>query len=177
MRHTHYEEFALSRFFFTNPASGLFWFVVRIYVGWEWLTAGWSKLLNPLWFGQDAGAPLTGFIQGALSKTTGLHPDVAMWYASFLESTVLPHALAWSNMVALGEFAVGVALILGFVTGVSAFFGAFMNFNYLLAGTVSMNPVFFLLGSLLVLAWRVSGYVGLDYYVLPRLHQFLKRPQ
>jgi thiosulfate dehydrogenase [quinone] large subunit len=72
-----------------------------------------------------------------------------------------------SYLVAFGEFLVGVALIVGLLTGVSAFFGGLMNANYLLAGTVSTNPVLFILATWLVLAWRVAGYYGLDYYVLP----------
>ncbi len=98
-----------------------------------------------------------------------------MWYANFLSSTVLPNAATWSNMVALGEFLVGVALILGFLVGISAFFGVFMNLNYLLAGTVSANPIFLMLGIFLMLTWRVSGYIGLDYYVLPKIARFLGR--
>lgn len=175
MRHTHFEEMAISRFFFSNSNTGILWLLVRLYVGWEWLIAGWGKLHSPVWFGPNAGSALTGFIQGALTKTTGLHPDVPMWYASFLQNYVLPHASTWSNMVAVGELLVGIALIVGLFVGISAFFGAFMNFNYLLAGTVSMNPIFFLLGVLLILAWRVSGYLGLDYYILPKLHGLFKR--
>jgi len=75
-------------------------------------------------------------------------------------------------MITLGELLVGVALIVGFLVGVAAFFGAFMNLNFLLAGTVSINPTLFTLGILLVLAWRVAGYIGLDYYVLPKLQKF-----
>ena len=175
MRTTHYEETALARFFFSNTKTSILWLVVRLYVGWEWLAAGWAKMHNPLWWGNDAGAALTGFVQGALGKTTGLHPDVPMWYASFLQKYVLPHTNTWSNFVVIGELLVGIALIAGIFVGISAFFGAFMNFNYLLAGTVSVNPVFFLLGVLLILAWRVSGYIGLDYYILPRLYHLFKR--
>ncbi len=67
--------------------------------------------------------------------------------------------------MSFGELAVGVALILGLLTGVAAFFGLLMNFAYLFAGTLSSNP---LLGLLLILAWRVSGWWGLDRLVLPR---------
>lgn len=175
MKHTHYEETALSRFFFSNTKTSLLWLVIRLYVGWEWLHAGWVKLHNPMWWGDTAGAPLTGFIQGALQKTTGAHPDVQVWYAEFLQNYVLPNVITWSHMVALGELLVGIALIAGFLVGVAAFFGAFMNFNYLLAGTVSMNPTFFLLGILLILAWRVAGYIGLDYYTIPKLSRLFKR--
>jgi hypothetical protein len=64
---------------------------------------------------------------------------------------------------------VGLALILGFLTGIAAFFGVVMNVNYLLAGTISTNPGLAILGSLLMLAWRIAGYYGLDHWVLPLL--------
>src|SRR6185369_4385401 len=96
-------------------------------LGWEWVSAGYEKLMNPAWFGSDAGAALTGFVQGAVSKTGGAHPDVQMWYASFLQQVVLPHVNIWSHAVVLGEMAIGLGLIVGLVTGIAAFFGFFMN--------------------------------------------------
>lgn len=62
-----------------------------------------------------------------------------------------------------------MGLILGALTGIAAFFGVLMNFNYLLAGTVSTNPILGFLGILLVLAWRIAGYWGLDRWLLPLL--------
>ena len=50
---------------------------------------------------------------------------------------------------------------------IAAFFGSFMNLNFLLAGTVSVNPTMLVLGILVVFAWRVAGYWGLDRFVLP----------
>jgi len=38
-----------------------------------------------------------------------------------------------------------------------------------LAGVAGVNPVFFLVEVLLILAWRNAGYFGLDRYVLPAL--------
>lgn len=61
----------------------------------------------------------------------------------------------------------GVGLILGLFTGIAAFFGTFMNLNYLFAGTVSSNPILLLLQLFLVLAWRSAGWIGLDRYFLP----------
>jgi thiosulfate dehydrogenase [quinone] large subunit len=72
-------------------------------------------------------------------------------------------------MVAWGEFLVGVALILGIFTGIAAFFGSFMNMSYLLAGTVSVNPVLLLGATFIVLAWKTAGWWGLDRWVLPLL--------
>lgn len=145
------------------------WLIIRLYAGYEWITAGWEKLNDPAWTGSKAGAALTGFVNGALSKATGAHPNVQDWYAWFLQQVVLPNVAAWSYLVAVGEFLVGVALILGIFTGVAAFFGAFMNMNYLLAGTVSTNPFLLALAVSLMLAWKTAGWWGLDRWLLPAL--------
>lgn len=169
MAQAYIEESPLSRFIFANTNIAWFWLIVRVYVGWQWLEAGWGKVNNLSWVGADSGKALSGFIQGALQKTSGAHPDVAGWYASFLENIVLPNAATWAHLVAWGELLVGVALILGALTGIVAFFGLFMNLNFLLAGTVSVNPILFVLSLGLVLAWRVAGSIGLDRYLLPLL--------
>ncbi|MBI4065881.1 DoxX family protein [Candidatus Kaiserbacteria bacterium] len=162
-------------FFFNNRDSAPLWFIIRLYVGYEWLVAGIDKVMSPVWFGSGAGAAMNGFVNGALAKTVGAHPDVQMWYAGFLKGAVLPNLVSWSNAIAVGEVLVGVGLIVGAVVGVAAFFGAFMNLNFMLAGTVSINPILFTLSIFLILAWRIAGYWGLDRYVLPRLHPTIRR--
>lgn len=158
-----------ARALFGDVRLSWIWLIIRLYVGYEWLIAGWEKVTSPAWFGAQAGAALTGFLKGALTKATGQHPDVQGWYAAFLQNVVLPHAGAMSKIVAAGELLVGIALILGIFTGVAAFFGTFMNFNYLLAGTVSTNPLLFALATFLVLAWKTAGWLGLDRWILPLL--------
>jgi len=154
---------------FANTRLAPLWLIIRLYVGYEWLVAGWGKLTNPagVWVGAKAGTAITGFAQGALKKTTGDHPDVTGWYAWFLQHVVIPNAALWSYMVTFGEILVGLGLIFGLLTGIAAFFGGMMNANYLLAGTVSSNPLLFILATWLVLAWRVAGYWGLDRWALP----------
>lgn len=145
------------------------WLILRLYVGYEWVMAGWGKLNNPAWTGAKAGTALSGFINGALAKTGGEHPDVQSWYAWFLQHIVLSNAPLWSRLVAWGEFLVGIALILGLFTGIAAFFGSFMNINYLMAGAVSTNPILFVIATWLVLAWKVAGWWGLDRWILPAM--------
>jgi len=158
-----------AHFFTISPASAPLWLIVRLYLGYEWLMAGWEKAINPAWFGSGAGAAMNGFVQGALAKTSGLHPDVQMWYASFLQSAVLPHLVAWSNAITVGEIMVGLGLIVGLCTGTAAFFGFFMNLNFLLAGTVSTNPIMLVLALGVMSAPRVAGYWGLDRFAKPFL--------
>jgi thiosulfate dehydrogenase (quinone) large subunit len=166
---TQVPEPPLARFLFADTRLAWFWLIVRVYVGWEWLSAGWGKVTDPAWFGANAGAPITGFVNGALQKTQGTHPDVTGWYAGFLQAVVLPYPGFWANVVAIGELLVGLGLIFGALTGIAAFGGTLMNANYLLAGTVSTNPLLFILGTWLVLAWRVAGFWGLDRWLLPLL--------
>lgn len=157
----------MAAYVFGDTRLSVVWLTLRLYVGWLWLSAGWAKVMNPVWVGTEAGGAVTGFLRGALTKTVGEHPDVSSGYAWFVENIALPQASLFSHLVAFGELAVGVALILGVVVGVAAFFGAFMNVNYLMAGTVSANPEMLLVQIFLILAWRTAGWYGLDRFFLP----------
>jgi thiosulfate dehydrogenase [quinone] large subunit len=154
---------------FSDVRWAWIWLILRLYAGWQWLQAGWEKLHNPAWVGSGVGTALTGFLKNALTKAAGEHPDVQSWYAWFLQHVVLPNAVPWSYLVSVGEFLVGVALILGIFTGIVAFFGGFMSTNYLLAGAVSTNPIMLIAAILLILAWKTAGWWGLDRWVLPAL--------
>lgn len=161
-----FPESKVSRFLFSDTRMAWLWLLARVYVGWIWLEAGWGKINNPVWVGDQAGVAVTGFLNGALAKTAGAHPDVSSWYAWFINNVALGNATIFSYLVAYGEVAVGLALIVGFMTGIAAFFGALMNFNFLFAGTVSINPLLVLLEIFLILAWRTAGWWGLDRWFL-----------
>jgi thiosulfate dehydrogenase [quinone] large subunit len=162
-----FPEPAISRFFLGSAGSSPLWFVVRMYVGTEWLLAGQEKVISPAW--GTSGKAIAGFVAGALAKTSGANPSVQGWYASFLQHFVLPNAGLFSFLVTWGEVAVGLGLLLGILTGIAAGFGVLMNLNYLLAGTVSVNPILGTLGLFLVLSWRVCGWIGFDRWLLPAL--------
>ncbi|WP_126427549.1 DoxX family protein [Brevibacillus marinus] len=164
-------ENPVSHFLFSNTRSAWIWLVIRLYLGYEWLMAGWGKAFGAKrdnWTGENAGAAIQGFIKGALEKAEA-GKDVSGWYASFLEDFVLPNAKLFSYLVAYGEVLVGLGLIVGLLTGIAAFFGGFMNAAFLFAGTVSSNPLLFILATWLVLAWKVAGWYGLDRWALPYL--------
>lgn len=165
----HIPEPKLARFLFTDTRFAWFWLLVRLYIGYEWLVAGIGKAVNPVWTGPQAGVAIKGFLTGALEKTAGAHPDVSSWYAFFVENLALPHPVVFSYLITYGEIAVGVALILGIFTGISAFFGSFMNMNFLMAGAVSSNPILLFLQLFLILAWRTAGWIGLDHFILKAL--------
>ena len=172
---------SLVYFFTADTRSAALWLIARVWLGYEWFMAGWEKFQNPVWWGNDAGAAISGFAQGALHKTAefcanpaACHPDVQGWYSGFIQQTLVAHPYFWSHLITLGEMAVGVGLILGCLTGLAAFFGILMNLNFMLAGTVSMNPIWATVGILIILAWRVAGYWGADRYVLPILSRSVR---
>jgi thiosulfate dehydrogenase [quinone] large subunit len=97
-------------------------------------------------------------------------PITYEWYRDFITMRLTGGHETWfAWLITFGEIAIGVALIAGALTGVAAFFGAFMNMSFLLAGSASSNPVLFTMAIGLILAWRVAGYYGLDRYLLPAL--------
>lgn len=162
-----FPEPAISKFFLGSTGASDMWFVVRMNVGAQWLLAGWEKVTSPVW--GTSGKALSGFIAGVLSKASGANPAVQGWYAWFLQHAVLPNAGLFSFLVTWGELAVGLGVLLGVLTGIAAGFGVLMNLNYLLAGTVSINPVLGMFGLFLVFSWRVCGWIGFDRWLLPAL--------
>src|SRR5579885_1273766 len=181
---TQVPEPPIARFLFADTRMAWLWLIVRLYVGYQWLIAGYEKLTGysiditsqfgqktgSAWvFNNNSGAAILGFAKGAVGKATGDHPAVQGWYASFLNTFVIPHPAIWAYLITFGELLVGIGLIVGCLTGIAAFFGLVMNFNYLLAGTVSTNPILGFLALFIILAWRIAGYYGVDRYLLPLL--------
>lgn len=159
----------LARFLFTDPRASWLWLLVRLWLGYKWIDAGLHKVTDAAW--TQTGAAVMGFWTNAVAIPEAGRPAISFdWYRSFL--TML---LDWEAyrilgpMIAWGEVLIGVALVLGLFTGIAAFFGGFLNWNFMMAGTASTNPVLFALSVLLILAWKVAGYIGVDYYLLPLL--------
>jgi thiosulfate dehydrogenase (quinone) large subunit len=160
---------AFTRFLFGNSRAGLFWLPIRLFVGFAWLDAGWHKFTDPGW--TQGGSALRAYWERAAAiPEQGRPPITYEWYRDFINTLLAGHHETWfAWVVTLGELAIGIGLILGILTGVAAFFGAFMNMSFLLAGSASTNPVMFTLAVGLMLAWKVAGYYGVDRYLLPRL--------
>jgi len=166
----------IARWLFADTRSAPLWLVLRVWLGLQWLFAGWEKA--NLWnFNQgnwlhNGGVGLKGYWQGALAIAPGAKGAKITydWYYDFLKFLFDRGDYSWfAWLIPFGEMAVGLGLIFGCLTGVAAFFGTVLNFSFELAGTTSTNPVLFGVTVLIVLAWRTSGWWGLDRYVLPAL--------
>ncbi len=163
----------LARWFIADPRSGWLWLAVRLYVGWEWFTAGRHKIwpaTGDSWL--DNGNALKGFWQKVtVVPEKGTPPIVFGWYRQFLTYMLDHEWYTWfSKLVAIGELTIGLCLIVGAFVGIAAFFGTLMNFNFMLAGSASTNPVLFGIAVFLFLAWRTAGIIGVDRWLLPALH-------
>ncbi|MCZ2095420.1 MAG: DoxX family membrane protein [Anaerolineae bacterium] len=157
------EQTSLVQRLFTDRRAALLWLPIRVWLGLQWLEAGSHKITEAAWM--DGGVALKGFWTNAVSIPEGGRPPIAFdWYRSFLQTLLDAEAYTWfAKLIAVGEVMIGIALIVGALVGVAAFFGAFMNWNFMMAGSASTNPLLFVIAIALLLAWRVSGYIGLDY--------------
>ncbi len=152
-----------------DPRMGWVWLVLRIWLGYQWLEAGWHKVTSAAWVA--GGSALQGYWQDAVAIPDTGRPAIAFgWYRDFLTMLLNAQAYTWfAKLVAYGELLVGIALIIGAFTGVAAFFGGLMNWNYMMAGSASTNPMLFVVAVGLILAWKVAGRIGADYFLLPAI--------
>ncbi|MEN9934687.1 MAG: hypothetical protein RLZZ387_1266 [Chloroflexota bacterium] len=141
--------------------------IIRVYLGVQWFQSGWGKFNNPKWMG--TGEALQGYWMNAVKIPEEGRPPISFgWYRSFLQMLIDADAHTWfSKLVLFGELAIGLALIVGAFVGIAAFFGGFLNWNFLMAGTASTNGMLFVLAVVLMLAWKVAGWYGLDRFLLP----------
>jgi thiosulfate dehydrogenase (quinone) large subunit len=152
-----------------NIYFALIWLPMRFFLGRDWLTHGAEKVVDPAWM--NGGEALRGFWEQAVVVPEQGRPPIAYpWFREFLQYMLDNGWYTWfAKLVAWGEVLVGLGLLVGALVGISAFVGTFMNFNYMLAGSASTNPVLFGLAIFLVLAWKVGGHWGLDRWLLPAL--------
>lgn len=160
------QEPQLVQMLLNDPRAGWLWLVLRVWLGWQWLNSGWGKVGNPAW--AQTGEALKGFWERAVLIPDTGRPVIAFdWYRSFLQAMLDAQAYTWfAKLVVYGEVLVGISLILGAFTGIAAFFGALMNWNFMMAGSASTNPMLFIIAVFLILAWKVAGYIGADYFLL-----------
>ena len=152
---------------FSTTKFAWLWAIVRIYLGYQWINAGYHKVSGQGWI--DGGAALKGFWANAVKIPEGGRPAIAFdWYRGFIQYMLDSGWYTWfAPLVAFGEVLIGVALIAGAFVGIAAFFGALMNWNFIMAGAASTNAVLFTLAIVLILAWKVAGWYGADRFLLP----------
>jgi thiosulfate dehydrogenase (quinone) large subunit len=121
------------------------------------------------------GAGVKGFaaagIAGSRAGTGGASYG---WFAAFLHGFVIPNASWIAKLVAVTELTIGALLTLGLFTGAAAVAGLGLNLIYIL-GILRREHAYALVAVFLILAWRNAGYLGLDRFALPRMHDLPHR--
>jgi thiosulfate dehydrogenase [quinone] large subunit len=166
LRNIQIQDPSLARTLFSDARTAWVWAILRIWLGYQWITSALHKVGVPAW--TETGEALKGFWSAAVAVPTEGRPPISFgWYRSFIQFLLDAEAYTWfAKLVAYGELVVGIALVIGAFTGFAAFFAGFMNWNYMMAGTASSNPVLFLVALGLIMAWKVSGLVGADFFLL-----------
>jgi thiosulfate dehydrogenase [quinone] large subunit len=153
---------------YRSHLASVIWLAVRLWLGYQWLNAGYQKIWgsekSAFWFGGGAG--VKGFASAAVAgSATGKGGASYGWWAAFLHNFVIPNASWIGKFVSLAEVLIGVALILGFLTGGAALGGLVLNIVYMFTGSAGVNPMYAILSVLLILAWRNAGWIGADRFV------------
>lgn len=150
------------------------WIVLlRVVVGAWFLKAVWTKLTLAFLWGMIPYPAVS-------SRFRGFHPQRVAefaagnpigWYKEFLEGIVIPHTKLFASLQAYGEACVGIGLVLGLFTGLSALVGLFLSLNFGLAvqwmsfGQQGLHLM--LITSMVIFIGTRAGRVwGLDYLLL-----------
>ena len=98
------------------------------------------------------------------------HQRAGLTQLVYLDKVAIPYAFLWAKLIAIGELAVGMSLILGLLTQVTCIVGIFMVLNFHAANGNLYSLNFFgspwaalIIVCFIVLFMAKSGkYVGLD---------------
>jgi len=118
--------------------------------------------------------PLAGFLFQSSGFVTWLWLVVRVWLgAQWLMLgwgvlAALPAAADWLIIIsAIAHVVLGLALLAGVFVGIAATAGLIENvMAYALPGGFDGDPLQLIAATLLILAWKNAGYVGVDRYLL-----------
>jgi len=140
----------------SSKLAALAWTAMRVWLGVMWIQAGSAKL----W-----GAEAAAFIHNGGKGVAGFaaHGTAAYsWWGSFLHGFVVPNAGALGILIAVSEFAIGVALCAGLFTRVAALGSLALLFTYVMSGTASVCAFYALFAIVILVMWRTSSWIGVD---------------
>ncbi|GAB7018588.1 hypothetical protein [Halostagnicola bangensis] len=130
----------------TERGTGPWIAFTRVFIGllllYEVIAGGWWKLgtlasgTNEDWVGANAGGDITRVAERAIDD------GVFGWYATLLETAVLPYAAEWSYVATAAQLLTAVALIIGLWTRPAAFFGVLYFLPVFHFGTIRTSPLF-----------------------------------
>ena len=127
---------------------------LRLFLGITFLYAGIQKLTDPQFFNPSAtgfiGRQIMGFAHGSPIHNVLLH-------------VALPHAVFFGALIALGEIAIGIGTLLGFLFRPAAFFGMLLSLMFFLSASWHVYPYFYGADIVFFFAWTpllLAGPLG-----------------
>jgi thiosulfate dehydrogenase [quinone] large subunit len=132
------------------------WLAMRFWLGIMWAQAGWSKLWGAenAYFLHNHGVGVASFASHGVPAYS--------WWGSFLLDFVVPNASWIGVLVAVAEFCVGIALVLGLFTRLAALGSLVLLFTYVMSGTASVCAFYGLFAIVILATWRTSSWIGVD---------------
>lgn len=182
----------------STQGQRLWLFPLRLYVGALWFTEGYRKIIGPLNFttartltdyfkiGPDSWLlegnlmiPFNWLKQSdAVSGATMVGPkgplleDLPRWYEALMR-TIMPTAttaMFFQTLLVVAEVAVGIGLMLGLLTWLSALVSVALTANFILSGLGGWEMIWILPSSIALMA-GAGQFLGLDQFLIPRLRQ------
>lgn len=156
----------------TAPANTIFsgWVLLpmRLFLGVTFIYAGIQKLTDPQFFHKSTpgyiGNQIIGFAHGS-----PLH--------NILTSLVLPHALQFGYLIALGEIAIGLGTLFGLLFRPAALCGLLLSLLFFLSASWHVYPYFYGADIVFVFCWLImllngptaTGFLTLDTLIADKL--------
>lgn len=164
-------------------ASPNFWLVpLRVFLGVMWVIEGYKKIgegwLNEAKIyasvGADAVAEATEWVEEggeAIKPLIENVPGIVQWG---IDNIVAPNAVLFQTFMVIGEIVLGLMLIVGLFTFISAIGTTAMTVGITLTGMSDASILWYFFAGIALIAGSGSTF-GLDYYVLPVLKKWWKR--
>ncbi|MFZ5967211.1 MAG: FAD-dependent oxidoreductase [Bacillota bacterium] len=165
----------------TSEAFNFWMVIMRVYLGYMWLMQGLHKY-NDGWFTKvsiyaqkaASAADVTSSASQATESTVeavvqGMNligQNTPGWYASIMESLIVPNAMLFQKMIVLTEIGLGLAFITGTFTFIAALVSIGMNINFLLS--TGLYDYWYIVTSIACLGGAGRAF-GVDHYLMPWL--------
>ncbi len=137
---------------------------LRLFLGVTFVYAGIQKVTDPQFFNSRSpgyiGNQIIGFAHSSPIR-------------SFLMNMVLPHAHLFGIAIILGEIAIGLGTLFGFLFRPAAFFGLLLSLMFFLSASWHVYPYFYGADIVFVFAWITMLLAGPLHSALPSLDGIL----
>jgi uncharacterized membrane protein YphA (DoxX/SURF4 family) len=140
---------------------GVMW-LYEVILGQEWKLGTPGSGVNPIWIGSEAGSKVSKDALRAIEDKT------LSWFSYFFETVIVPNPEFWSWVVTIMQLALGVLLLVGFLTRPAAIAGLVLGVMIMMIGHTRIIT-FFVALHLVVLATGAGRFYGLDGWILAKL--------